>query len=153
VSAAADDAPVLSRVRGSVRVELMGALAVLGVTAALVAVAPPGSGSRLVDVRRVVDNNVIDVVVDPAQVGPTEMHIYVTPLDGTSQTVDDITATLTKSPELKGPLTVDLLRAGPAHFVSNALFLPFDGKWTLELALLRGEFDQTRTTVDFSVRK
>jgi copper transport protein len=131
----------------------LGAIAVLGITAALVATAPPGAAtSGPAEIRRVVDNNVIDLVVDPARAGATELHLYVTPLDGTSKTIDDVTATLTKSPELKGPLNVDLLRAGPAHFVSNGLFLPFDGKWTLELALRSGEFDQTRTTLDFSIK-
>lgn len=153
LSAAASDTPVLARVRGSVRLEVVGALVVLGVTAALVATAPPGAGSGVIDVRRVVGDNVIDVVVDPGRAGPTDLHLYVTPLDGSAKTIDEITATLTKTPELKGPLDVDLLRAGPSHFVSNGLFLPFDGKWTLELALRSGEFDQTRTTLEFSIRK
>jgi copper transport protein len=136
----------------TVRFEAMGAVGVLALTAVLVATVPARSaGNGPFEARKVVDDIALDVVVDPARAGFTEMHLYLSPLTQTTRQPDEVTATLTKPPELRGPLPVDLLRAGPTHYVSNALSLPFSGTWTLELAMRFGEFDLTRTTVELRI--
>jgi copper transport protein len=138
---------------GAVAVEVLAGVAIVGVTAALVAAAPPHTAvSGPYENRRVVGDTVIDVVIDPTTAGPTELHLYLTPTTGNARRVDEITATLTKPPQVRGPINVDLLRGGPDHFVSNGLFIPFAGAWTLQINARYGEFDVVTSSFDVTFR-
>jgi len=49
-------------------------------------------------------------------------------------------------------MTVDLLRGGPAHFISNALVIPIGGKWDLTITVRVGEFDEDQGTISVKIR-
>jgi copper transport protein len=65
--------------------------------------------------------------------------------------VDEVRAELRERDQGIGPLTVDLLRAGPAHFISNGLVIPIKGKWDLTITVRSGDFDESQQTISFNV--
>jgi copper transport protein len=144
-----------SKLIDAVRLELFGAVGVVIVTAVLVAATPPRSAAATVkpfEARRVVGDMTVDVIAERPVAGDTQLHIYLTPLASDSRPVDEITVTLNKPPEVQGPVRVDLLAAGPGHYASDGLFVPFSGAWTLDLALRFGEFDQERASIPITFR-
>jgi copper transport protein len=94
-------------------------------------------------------NGSVQVSVDPAQVGPNLMHVYV--YDGGGQLVQpaDVRVTLAEEQQQIGPLEVELAPAGPGHYVAEGFDIPAAGSWTLSVAVRLDEFTATtaRTTV------
>jgi copper transport protein len=137
-----------TRLARAVRFELAGGIAVLAITAVLVVTAPArGAATGPFEARRVVGDVTVDIVIEPTKSGPNDLHVYVTAVSSNARALDELTITLTKPPEVRGPLRVDLLRAGPNHYVSDGLFVPFSGSWTLDVAARFGEFDVVHTSL------
>jgi len=90
-----------------------------------------------------------------ARVGATEMHLTLYKVGSFSTVqapVDEVRAELRETDKGVGPLTVNLLRAGPAHFISSGLIIPIQGKWDLTITVRVGEFDEKQGSISFNVR-
>ncbi|MDP2712992.1 MAG: copper resistance protein CopC [Solirubrobacteraceae bacterium] len=131
--------------RRALRAEVALVLIVLGATAALVSYPPPSSlasgpfaGETTLGPLR------LEATVDPARVGPNEIHVYLlrardgAPFDGTRE----LTVTLTLPAEDIGPLPATAREAGPGHYVIDTMALVPAGEWRLDVVSRVSEFDQ-----------
>jgi nitrogen fixation protein FixH len=96
----------------------------------------------------------VNVVVDPAQTGPNEVHVYVlNHLTGQPAKVAEIRLSTSLPAAGIGPLRLKAVPAGPGHVVVPRATFPLVGAWILRLDIRRGEFDQVSTQVTIPIRK
>jgi copper transport protein len=149
----------LSVLRRSVAAEIALAVAVLAVTAALVNAvpgatavdeAPPATGG-LFNTTIHGSLTAIQVTVDPAAVGPTEVEINVSAHDGSSIDPEEVTASLILPERDIGPLDLTLQRIGPGQYVAQGAQIPFSGSWDLEVVARTTDIDQDRVIAEVPV--
>jgi copper transport protein len=147
------DRATMAQLRRAVGAETVIAIAVLAVTALLVnaqparsALAQPFSGEMRNDMV------VVNVTLDPAKAGPTDLHIYTLSPTGQQLEVQDLTARFTLPSDDVGPLTVAVERAGPGHFSAYDFNLPLRGDWTLEVKTLLSDIDEATLTTTIPVK-
>lgn len=142
------------RFAGAVALELAVMVAVVSVTAVLVAEPPPKAqaATRLVSREGEVGPYDFTLVVDPARVGSNEIHAYVLQSSGQPAVVDEIELRTRLPAKNLGPLELEATPAGPGHVVA-AGELPLAGSWQFELDVRKGEFDEWRAFVDIPIRK
>jgi copper transport protein len=149
----------LSVLRRSVAAEVALAVAVLAVAAALVNAVP---GATAVDDANAATGGLfnttvhgsltaIQVTVDPAAVGPTEVEINVSAHDGSSVDPEEVTSSLTLRERNIGPLDLTLQRIGPGQYVAQGAQIPFSGTWELEVVARTTDIDQDRVIVEVPV--
>ena len=141
--------------RRTLRAELALGAAALAVTGALAGYAPsvaegtgPFSGTADIGPAR------LEMTVDPARVGPNEMHVYL--FDRADGRQFDETKELTVTAELpeKGiePIEFEATRAGPGHYLVSGAAFGVMGEWTVEIASRVSDFDEFRTKLNVPVR-
>ena len=139
--------------RRNLRIEVLLIIATLGVTAALVSYPPsetessgPASGAVTVGSDR------LDYTVDPATIGPNEIHIYL--FDGeTGAPVDvvSMTGTLTQPEAGVTPLDMELRKAGPGHYTTTSATLGVKGEWEADVAIRYSRFEEPSAEFKFEV--
>jgi copper transport protein len=144
--------------RRTMRAEVALIAVVLAVTGALTGYPPPTAATAAsagpVSVTQRMGPLDLQMTLDPARVGPNAVHMYLfTASDG---------APFTGTKELKvkaslpsrgiGPLDLTLHRAGPGHYVADAVTLSPGGEWKLAVTDRVSEFDEYTTTVKATVR-
>jgi copper transport protein len=141
--------------RRTLRAEVALILVVLGVTGALTGYAPPiAAAGGPVSVSQRMGPLDLELTVDPARVGPNEVHMYLfrardgAPFAGTKE----LTAEATLPGKGIGPLPLTLRKAGPGHYVADAATLSPAGDWRLQVADRVSDFDQYTTAVKVPVR-
>jgi copper transport protein len=146
--------PAARRLRRVVAVELAALALVIGITTALVAAAPgvAGGGGKAFTASLVQGNLIADVAVTPAAVGASELHLIITVPGGALQPVQDATARITLADKGIGPIPVTLVPAGPNHYISTGLQLPYDGDWSLEVLVTPQPGQQVRLETTMPVR-
>jgi copper transport protein len=131
--------------RRTLRAEVALVVVVLGVTAALVSYPPPDSlasgpfsGSAALGPLR------LEATMDPARVGPNELHLYLLRAkDGSPfSATKELTVTLALPGRHIGPLPATAREAGPGHYVVDAVQLVPAGDWQLDVTSRVSEFDQ-----------
>jgi copper transport protein len=141
--------------RRTLRVELLLGVAALAATGALAGYAPsvaegqgPFSASADIGPAR------LEMTVDPARVGPNEMHVYL--FDRRTGAQWDETLELTVTAELPErsvePIELEATKAGPGHFLISGATFGVKGDWTVEIASRVTDFDEFRTNVEIPVR-
>ena len=155
VASAAAPGAVGHLLRRTLRAEVALVTIVLAVTAALVSYPPPDSlasgpfdgTTRLGPLR-------LEATMDPARVGPNELHLYVlkasdgTPFAGTKQ----LTVTLALPSKGIGPLQATARDAGPGHYVVDTVQLVPAGDWQLHVTSRVSDFDQYDASLKVPVR-
>lgn len=143
-----------SLLRRAVLGELALGLVVMGVTAGLVATPPAREAlARPVNVTLVDKAGAtLNLTVDPARVGASISHLYVTPPGGSLVAAAEATMRLSLPAKGVDDLAVPLEAAGPNHFSSAGLRFPFAGRWEVTVTVRFGEFDASTFTTSFSVR-
>jgi copper transport protein len=138
-----------------VRAELALLVAIVGVTAFLVAepparaeVAPEGPASVLAELGPLE----LNLVADPGDTGRNQIHLYLIDERGTPTSVDEATVSARLPSRNVGPLRLRAFRAGPGHFIANGS-LALAGDWQLTIEARRGTFESLRTTVSVPIRK
>lgn len=142
--------------RRTTAVEAVAMVAVLAVTAGLVNVTPgraqldDGPASVIVPFA---DGN-LNVVVDPAEAGFNQIHLYV--LDPTGRPVDldfdDLTVELSLPASDIGPIRREPFVAGPGHFQLDGTDLSVPGTWEIEVIARISTFDQERVATEVTIR-
>ena len=141
--------------RRTLRAELLLGVAAIAATGALAGYAPsvaegqgPYSGSADIGPAR------LEVTVDPARVGPNEMHVYL--FDRRTGAQWDETVELTATAEMpeRGiePIELEATKAGPGHFLISGATFGVKGDWTVEIASRINDFDEFRTKVEIPIR-
>jgi copper transport protein len=140
--------------RRTLRAELALGVAALAVTGALAGYAPsvaessgPFSGGADIGPAR------MELTVDPARVGPNEMHVYL--FDRADGSQYDETKELTVTAELPekqiDAIEFEATKAGPGHYVVSGAALGVKGDWTVEVAARVSDFDEFRTKVQVPI--
>jgi copper transport protein len=130
--------------RRSIRTEVALLAVVLGVTAALVSYAPSTSvSSGVQSVRGSLGPSDIQLTVDPARVGPNQMHLYLTDKKTGAQyeRVKEMNVDLVLPEKKLGPLKADTRKAGPGHYVMNGALFGVAGDWQVKITARVSEFD------------
>jgi copper transport protein len=143
--------------RRTLRAEVALIVAVLGVTGALTGYAPataetastgPFSASRKMGPLD------LELTLDPARVGPNALHLYLfrsrdgAPFNGTKE----LRVKAALPGRGIGPLDLTVHRAGPGHYVADAVTLSPAGDWAIDVTDRVSDFDEYTTTVKAPVR-
>ncbi len=151
--AADTDADPVGRLRKSVAAEVGVGAAVLALSALLVNAAPAsGALAQPFSTELRTEKVLIDLTLDPAKAGRTDLHLYTLTTGGTVTDVEEITAELRLPSHEIGPLEVPLEPAGPGHFAAYAFDLPIPGQWEVTVAARLSEFDQVEASTTVPVR-
>ena len=141
--------------RDTLRVEGLLMLAVLGATAALVSYAPPTQLSSGPYSKTTTAGPLeVQLTVDPAKPGANAVHLYVfdartgAPFTGTKE----LTIDAALPSKAIGPLRATVNRAGPGHYVANALTLAPGGRWQITVTDRVSDFDEHTARFDVPVR-
>ncbi len=138
--------------RTTLRVEVALVVVVLGVTAALVSYAPPSALSAGPFSKNVRTGPLeVELTVDPARTGANAVHVYVfRASDGAPfAATKELTVEARLPSKSIGPLTTTVHRAGPGHYVADALTLAPAGTWRVTVTDRVSDFDEY--TASFSV--
>jgi copper transport protein len=116
---------------------------VLGVTAVLVAYAPPSEAGSVaapppqgrVSGRTTIGDVILRYTVDPARVGLNQLNLYLLEAGGRPYTqTTQIRAELLSLPDQGDiPRTVRLERLGPGHYVNSATRFDTAGLWSVKV--------------------
>jgi copper transport protein len=141
--------------RRTLRGELALMACVLGVTAALVAEAPPiDAASGPFSANTSIGAAELEISVEPARVGPNTVHLYL--IDARTGAPFTATKELTASARLPakdiGPLALKPTLAGPGHYVLNSAILSPAGVWELTIVDRVSEFESSSRVVKVPIR-
>lgn len=95
----------------------------------------------------------LELTVDPARVGPNEMHVY--RFDRGDGRQYDETKELTVTAELPEKRIEPLerrLQGRSGHYLVSGAALGVEGEWTLEIAARVSDFDEFRTKLNVPIR-
>jgi copper transport protein len=141
--------------RRTLRAEVALILVVLGVTGALTGYPPPiAAAGGPVSLSQRMGPLDLELTVDPARVGPNEVHLYLfrardgAPFSGTKE----LTAEATLPGKGIGPLRLTMRKAGPGHYVADAATLSPAGDWRLQVTDRVSAFDEYTTTAKVPLR-
>jgi copper transport protein len=128
---------------------------VLGVTAALAGYPPatavqsgPFSGSASLGPVQ------LEVTVDPARVGPNQVHLYLFDARSGAQfaPIEELDVTATLPEKSIGPLPLEPQRSGPGHYTVQGAQLGVAGDWQLEVTVRVSAFDQYASEVEVPIQ-
>ncbi len=136
----ADTAP---RIRRSVGLEVVIAVAVLSVTGLLVNAVPakvlaaaPQSGELTGTAL------LVDYTVSPGRAGANEIHLYTLTKAGQPKVIEEMTLKLSLPDKAIAPIPVTLENAGPGHYQSLSFVLPIKGRWRMDVTARTSEIDE-----------
>jgi copper transport protein len=141
--------------RRTLRGELVLMLCVFGVTAALIAYAPPiDAASGPFSTNTTLGPAELEMTVEPARVGLNTIHLYlINAKDGTQFTATkELVAKAVLPAKSIGPLPLQANLAGPGHYVLNAAELSPEGTWEIQLTDRVSEFEEYTQTVKVPIR-
>lgn len=145
--------------RRSIAVELVVAVAIIGVTSVLVQTTPGrvayqeqrAAQAEPVSQRLSTKYYQLQVEIEPAKVGSNTLHLYAFAPDGTELDVLEWKATVSLPSSNLPPITVDLLKLAPNH-TTGEVSLPTAGDWQFSFTLRTGRTDQATVTQNVPVR-
>jgi copper transport protein len=140
--------------RRSLLSELALMAAVLGVTAALVSYSPPSSLAQgPFSTSRALGPARAELTVDPASLGPNEVHLYL--FDRRTGAQFDRVKELRLEAALPskdiGPIRLPAEKAGPGHYLVRRAGIAPAGDWRLDAYVRVSEFDQYRLRVEVPI--
>jgi copper transport protein len=149
-----DEPTVERRLKRAIFAELVIAAVILGLTAALVNSAPPRelvqNGPYIATLKS--PNLWFDTEMAPATTGSNALHLTALTPVGAPSDVLQMSAQLSQSSNNIAPINVRLIRAGPGHYISNGLTVPFAGSWKLVVRALVTPTDEAVATGNVPIR-
>jgi len=144
--------------RRAVFAELAVTAVVLGVTAALVQIAPPrtavaassAGASNAVDRTLTNSTMALQVDISPGTVGNNSLHLYAYTPDNKPQTVVEWTATAALPAKGIEPIQIPLLRITDFHAIGD-IALPAAGVWTFKFTMRTSDVDDTTLSMTATV--
>jgi copper transport protein len=138
--------------RRTLRFELALGLAALAATGALSSYAPSvAESSGPFATTTNVGPARLEVTVDPARVGPNQLHLYLfdRKTGAAFEQTKELRVTAAMPAKRIAPLTLSAHVAGPGHYVVDGASLAVAGDWTIAVVDRVSDFDeyQTRFTV------
>jgi len=156
-AAAAGDTPGATGIvlRRTLRGEVALIAVVLGVTGALAGYPPATAvSSGPYSTRTAIGPQELQLTLDPARVGPNEIHLYLTDPKTGAQLDDakevDIAATLPAKGI--GAMQSKATKAGPGHYVIPGFALGVAGEWQLRVTVRVSDFDEYEKKLTVRIR-
>jgi copper transport protein len=140
--------------RRSLRAEILLIVGALGATAALTTYAPADyAPTGPVSKTASLGPADVQLTVDPARVGPNEMHLYLIDKQNGTQydKVKEMNVDLVLPAEKLGPLKADVRKAGPGHFVMNGALFGVSGEWDVKMSARVSEFDAYYASIKVNI--
>ncbi len=141
--------------RRSLRAEIVLIVGALAATAALTTYAP-ADYAPVGPVSKTASLGPADIqlTVDPARVGPNEMHVYLIDKQKGAQydKVKEMSVELVLPAEKLGPLKADVRKAGPGHYVMNGALFGVAGEWVVKMTARVSEFDAYYASVKVPIQ-
>ncbi|MCI0687821.1 MAG: copper resistance protein CopC/CopD [Sporichthyaceae bacterium] len=139
--------------RRSVGMEIAVAALILALASVLTAT-PPARTTYAAPLHTTVDagRNRLEVSVEPARVGVNTVRVVVRAPDGSPVDVEEVRLQLRLADPQVGPLQLPVREVARGEFAAADATFPLPGRWQLAIAVRTGEFDQTNTAVDVTVR-
>jgi copper transport protein len=145
----------LALLRRTLRLEIVGLLVVVGLTAVLVVVTPARTEAAGGPVERIIelgDVGSVQLVVAPARAGFNQIHLYTfDPAGRPTELAETIVLELTLPAANVGPLDRTATRAGPAHAQLNGDDLAIGGTWEITVRVRTDRFTEASGTADVPV--
>jgi len=141
--------------RRSLRAEVLLLVGVLGATAALTTYAPADyAPTGPVSETASLGPADLQLTVDPARVGPNEMHVYLIDKQNGTQydKVKELNVGMSLPDKNLGPLKPDVRKAGPGHFVMNGALFGVSGEWDVKMSARVSEFDAYYADVKVNIK-
>jgi copper transport protein len=144
--------------RRMVGYEAVALIAVLGFTAVLVNTTPARTAlvnePKVVNLTDDTDTGTVNLVVTPAKVGTNSLHVQYA--DSTGKPVD-VADTLTVEMSLPAkdlaPISRQVVKISPGHYVLEGDELSLAGEWTITLAVRTSDFSEERTSFQVPISK
>jgi len=136
-------------------VEVALGLAAIATTGALAGYAPSiAEGTGPYCTHATIGPARMEMTVDPARVGPNEIHVYL--FDRKSGRQYDATKELTVAAELPerriARIELSPTKAGPGHYVIAGAALGAPGDWTVDVTARVSDFDEYRAQVEVPIK-
>lgn len=145
----------LARLRQTLRLEVLGLVAVLALTSVLVVMTPAKSTTQGGVVEEVValgDVGSVQLVVAPARAGFNQIHLYTyDPSDRPADIAQTVTLQLSLPAAELGPIDREATRAGPAHYQLDGDDLAVAGTWEITIRARVDEFTEVTGTVQVRI--
>jgi copper transport protein len=123
----------VSRLRAVLCAEVVVGLVVLSITAGMVAASPRPTVSNAPFSTALVQGDVIaNITISPPRVGESEMHVIVSPPNGSLDPVLAIKARFSLVSGSVPPIQAELNAVGPNHFVGYIQFV-YPGEWKVDV--------------------
>jgi copper transport protein len=144
--------------RRMVTYEAFALVAVLAFTAVLVNTTPARtavlSEPKVVNLTEDTASGTVNLVVTPARAGTNSLHVQYA---DTSNKPIDVANTLTVEMSLPekdlGPITRQVVKLSPGHYVVDGDELSLAGDWTVTLSVRTSDFTEERTTFPVTIAK
>ena len=155
VSSEQPPGPTGALARRTMRGELALMLCVFGITAALVAYAPPiDAASGPFSASTTLGAAELEMTVEPARVGLNTIHLYL--IDAATGAQYTATKEFTATAELPskhiGPLSLRVTVAGPGHYILSSAELSPGGVWEIRFTDRVSEFEEHTRTVHVPIQ-
>ncbi len=123
----------VTRLRAVLCAEVVVGLVVLSITSGMVAASPRPTVSNAPFSTALVQGDVIaNVTISPPRVGESEMHVIVSPPNGSLDPVLAIKARFSLASSKVPPIQAELNAVGPNHFVGKIQFV-YPGEWKVDV--------------------
>jgi len=137
--------------RRLVTYEALALVVVLGFTAVLVNTTPGRDAiqtqARVVNQTQDTDSGAVNLVVTPARIGTNSLQVQYTDEAGQPLDVaDTLTVEMSLPARDLGPITRQVLKLSPGHYVLEGDELSLAGDWTIVLAVRTSDFTEERTS-------
>ena len=149
-----DAGAAASALRRAMRIEVAIAIAILAATAVLVRGVPPVSEqSGPVDRQLDLGEIRVEMIIEPATVGPNDYHLYLFDRETGEQVdrVKQITLRLTQPERGVGPISLDVPYKSPAHYELLGPALGVPGTWEVDVDLRVSKFDVLTAETEIEV--
>jgi copper transport protein len=145
-------------VRQTVRLEAIGLVAVLAITAVLVNVTPASTAAGVdglfSETKPFGEDYELNLVVDPSRVGQNEVHLYIYDDTGaplTDDPFDSVLLRLMPPGEGLGAIEREPQYILPGHYTLAGNELSIPGRWNIEAEAREGEFGLLTAAFDVRV--
>ena len=144
--------------RRLVTYEALALVAVLAFTAVLVNTTPGRdaiqSQPRVVNLTDDTDTGTVNLVVTPAKVGTNSLHVQYADQQGKPVDVaDTLTVEMSLPAKDLGPITRQVLKLSPGHYVLEGDELSLAGDWTIVLSVRTSDFTEERSSFSVTITK
>lgn len=140
-------------IRRAILLEAVLALAVFALSVGLVVTPPDGIDTSATSVHSatlVQDDVVVDMTISPTRVGPAEVHVILSPPQGSLDPMQNVALSLTSMSDSDNVVIVDMIEVGPNHW-SGFVEIPSGGQWQATADVTRNDGTMLRYQTEVKV--